>query len=100
MFFGPKPLHLALVSLFLALLDVFWVFLGPLGAKIPGIDGESSFSPGGAGQGQKSMGGEGLNLRGRENTAYISWLKSYATSKETLICIAWSEVSQIIINIH
>ena len=64
MFFGPKPRNLALFSLFLALLGLFSVFLDPLGAKIPGMDGESSFSHGRAGQGQKSKGGERPSLQG------------------------------------
>ena len=50
------------------------------------------FSLGRAGQGQKSVGqGRGLSLRsgqGGAHTAYISWLKSYATAEVTLICIA------------
>ena len=33
--------------------------------------------------------------RGGAHTAYITWLKSYATSEEALICIALSEISKI-----
>ena len=39
----------------------------------------------------------GLNLQGgaQAHTAYITWLKPYATSEEALICIALSEISKI-----
>ena len=33
--------------------------------------------------------------RGGAHTAYITWLKSYATSEEALIYIALSEISKI-----
>ena len=50
-------------------------------------DGRGSYFFHGAGKG-----------RGREHTACISWLKSYAADKEILICIALSEVN--LLNIH
>ena len=82
MFFGPKPRNLALFSLFLALLGLFSVFLDPLGAKIPGMDGESPFSHGGAGRA-----GKGSKSTGRGKYCIYRLIDSYATPKETLICI-------------
>ena len=62
--FRSKTSQFSPFSLFLALLGLFSVFLDPLGAKIPGMDGESSFSHGRAGQGQKSKGEERPSLQG------------------------------------
>ena len=65
------------------------------------MDGEAIFftGRGGAGRGKaKNLRGGAGRGRGGEHTACISWLKSYATAKEILICIASCEVN--LLNIH
>ena len=58
---------------------------------------EGFFSQGEPGPGKaKKQGGAGKESKSAgRGRAYISWLKSYPTADETLICFVWSEGSQI-----
>ena len=90
-----------------------------MGDRIPGMDGEAFFDRAGRGKAKNlqgrarrgaplphnaGRGGEGVKIcgarrgRGGEPTTCISWLKSYAATKEILIYIAFSEFN--LLNIH